>query len=395
MSHSTVMFFLIGSIVWAAAHLYVGQRLVGPLRTSGRRRRLVIAGLVALWAFATASIVLGRVLADSAGVRALMWAAYLYMGLFVVVLPLLVTRDLVAVAALIVRKVRRRAANDHVPADPGRRRFLMSATNAGMLVASGAASGVGLVQALRLPEVVRVRVPVPGLPPELSGYRIAQISDLHAGPTIRGDYVRAVVERTNALSPDLVALTGDFVDGLVPELGPEVAPLASLRAPDGVFFVTGNHEYYWDAEAWCAELERLGFAVLNNAHRVVSRAGRTLLIAGATDYRTGSTIPGHASDPAGARRGAPACDLSVLLAHQPRSIDAAMRAGYDLVLSGHTHGGQFYPWALFVGLAHPFVAGLGRFGSTWLYVSRGTGYWGPPMRTGVPSEITLLELEAA
>jgi predicted MPP superfamily phosphohydrolase len=201
-----------------------------------------------------------------------------------------------------------------------------------------------------------------------------------------------VVDRVNDLSPDLIAVTGDLIDGTVEHLRHQVAPLGELRAPDGAFFVTGNHEYYWDAEAWCAEVARLGLTVLNNAHTVVRRGSASVVVAGVTDYTSARHLESHVSDPQKAIDGAPEAHLKLLLAHQPKTIVAAERAGFDLQVSGHTHGGQYFPWNLFVGLAHPFTVGLHPYRSTLIYVSPGTGYWGPPTRAGVPSEITLLRL---
>jgi predicted MPP superfamily phosphohydrolase len=240
----------------------------------------------------------------------------------------------------------------------------------------------------RRPRVVRVAVPIANLPPDLAGLRIVQLSDLHVGPTIRRRFVTAVVQTANALYPDLVAVTGDVADGYVKELRDHVAPLADLRAPLGTFFVTGNHEYYWDPLGWILELERLGISVLSNEHRLIERGEGRLLLAGVTDLSA-------ASDPRAAIAGAPQSHVRVLLAHQPRSAFAARDAGFDLQLSGHTHGGQYFPFNLLVRLFQPFVAGLHRLEAMWLYVSRGTGYWGPPLRVGAPSEITLIELVAA
>ncbi|MEX1365294.1 MAG: metallophosphoesterase, partial [Nannocystaceae bacterium] len=158
-------------------------------------------------------------------------------------------------------------------------------------------------------------------------------------------------------------------------------------------FVTGNHEYYWDGPAWCAEVSRLGLTVLNNEHRVIEHEGARIVLAGVTDISAGGMVPAHASSPAAACEGAPADCIKVLLAHQPRSIEAAAAAGYDLQISGHTHGGQYFPMNLLVYLAQPYVAGLHLHDdTTWIYVSRGTGYWGPPLRVGAPHEISLLRL---
>jgi len=258
------------------------------------------------------------------------------------------------------------------------------------------ATALGLLNARRRPAVRRVDVPIAGLPPALAGFSIVQISDLHVGSTIRRNFVQGVVDAANALQPDVVAVTGDSIDGRVHELRPHVAPFAELRARHGVFAVTGNHEYYSGAAAWIAEFERLGLRVLQNEHAVLEHDGAALLLAGVTDFSAGHFDARQASDPHGALAGAPSSlRPRVLLAHQPRSAPAAADAGFDLQLSGHTHGGQFLPWRWFVKLQQPYTAGLHRHGRMWVYISRGTGYWGPPKRLGAPSEITHLRLVPA
>jgi hypothetical protein len=233
------------------------------------------------------------------------------------------------------------------------------------------------------------------------------------GPTIKHAFLQRIVAKVNTLGADVVAITGDLVDGKVAELAGHVAPLAGLQSRHGTFFVTGNHEYYSGAHAWIHELRRLGLTVLMNEHVVLyhgkglgvgmdvdaqedSQSVALLVLAGVADYSAHHFDPTHRSDPALAMLGAPATALvRVLLAHQPRSAAAAAQAGFDLQLSGHTHGGQFWPWNLFVPLQQPFTAGLNRLNALWVYTSRGTGYWGPPKRFGAPSEITALRLVAA
>jgi len=193
----------------------------------------------------------------------------------------------------------------------------------------------------------------------------------------------------------MIAVTGDLVDGSVRQLSRHTEPIARLTARHGTYFVTGNHEYYSGAGAWVVELRRLGLRVLQNEHVVLHHEGEDIVVAGVTDYGSQHFDAEQRSDPAAALAGAPAAAVKVLLAHQPRSAFAAAPAGYHLQLSGHTHGGQFLPWNLFVRLQQPFTAGLHRLGALWVYVSRGTGYWGPPKRLGAPSEITRLRLVPA
>ena len=410
----TLIFLSVASLIWLSAHLYVGLRLLDR-SVPHRRRWLALVALISL--IGPGTMVAGSLGLGATAMVAMSWVGFGYMGLFALVFPLVVVRDIgrlawrggTATAAWLRRggKVGATAsgavdaaaiAGDPVAAgrlDGDRRRFLLNASHAGILGASGLLSGVGVVQARRLAEVVQVTVPVPHLHADLDGYRIAQISDVHVGLTIRRPYLEAIVERTNGLGADFIAVTGDLIDGYVPDLRHEVAALGELAARDGVFYVTGNHEYYWDAEAWVAEVARLGLRVLNNEHRVLAVGNARLVVAGVTDLSAGNMLQGHASDARRALDGAPPADYRILLAHQPRSFPAAQRAGADLVLSGHTHGGQLFPWTLFVGLAHPFGAGLSQVAGAHLYVSRGTGYWGPPMRLGAPAEITLLTLRTA
>jgi predicted MPP superfamily phosphohydrolase len=264
-------------------------------------------------------------------------------------------------------------------------------------------SMVGFWNARRTATVVRVDVPIVNLPTPLHGFTMAQISDIHVGPTIKTHYLGRIVARVNSLDAHLVAITGDLVDGSVKELGRHIAPLAELKSTHGTYFVTGNHEYYSGAHGWIEALRALGVQVLMNEHVLIHHGDNTLnseramvVVAGVTDYGAHHFDETHRSNPQKALHEAPEQALfKLLLAHQPRSAVAAEQAGFDLQLSGHTHGGQFWPWGYFVRFQQPFTAGLKKMGALWVYTSRGTGYWGPPKRFGAPSEITLLRLVPA
>ncbi|HZH08467.1 MAG TPA: metallophosphoesterase, partial [Lautropia sp.] len=274
------------------------------------------------------------------------------------------------------------------------RRSEVSALAVPLLATSAALAG--WVGARRTAAVRSVDIPIAGLPSALEGFTIVQISDIHVGNSIGRSYVDSIVERVNTLNADLVAITGDLVDGTVSRLAGDVAPLARLRSRFGTFFVTGNHEYYSGVGPWLIEFRRLGLQVLMNRHVVIESAGARLALAGVADYSAHHFDPAHRSDPAAAIRGVPDdVGVKILLAHQPRSAAAAADAGFDLQLSGHTHGGQFLPWNWFVRFQQPYTAGLDRLRSMWVYTSRGTGYWGPPMRLGAPSEITRIRLVRA
>jgi len=399
MSPRLLVFMFVMPILWIALHVYMDRRLVrgSALRPAARlvaRIFLVLAAVLPVLALSSARMGMPPVIA-----RLVTMPGFVLLGLSSVVMVLLFAIDFGLLGAGLWGRLRLRlrpaAASSGAPTDPARRGFFGQVANLGVVGTASGVAGIGVVQIDRTPGVVEVDVPIAGLPAALEGFRIVQMTDIHVGPTIRGEYLARCVAVCNGLDADIVAVTGDLIDGFVEQLRDDVAPLGDLRAKDGLYFVTGNHEYYWDGPAWCAEVARLGLQVLDNRHVVVERGDARVMIAGVTDISAGQMVPAHASDPAGARRGGEGCDLEILLAHQPRSVFEAAEAGYDLMISGHTHGGQYFPMNLLVYLAQPYVAGLERHDDMWIYVSRGTGYWGPPTRVGSPPEITLLRLVRA
>jgi predicted MPP superfamily phosphohydrolase len=257
-----------------------------------------------------------------------------------------------------------------------------------VMIGAFAALVIGAASALRGPRIRRIDIPFDDLHRGLEGFRIAQISDLHVGRTIRAPYVRRVVELTQSLEPDLVVLTGDMVDGPVERLAKDVEPLRELAQDGRGFFVLGNHDCYSGPRPWVAHFRKLGYTVLLNSHAAVEHSGARMVIGGVLDP---AIQPGPQPDVAAA--GAPQAALRLLLAHNPKSAPAAERAGFDLQLSGHTHAGQFFPWTIAVRFVHaPHVAGLSREKGMWVYVSAGTGTWGPPVRFGTSPELTLIRL---
>ena len=310
------------------------------------------------------------------------WTGYTTLALFSSLLVLVFLGDVVRVVYLIARWVTLAGGGQSWPMLDARMLSLAILGTAGVL------SVVGWAQA-HCPRIRNVSIPIDNLPEELDGYRIVQWSDVHVGPTIRRRFVQSLVERTNELGADAIAITGDFVDGPLAGLRDEVEPLRELRARDGIFYVTGNHEYYWQADEWCSALQSLGLDFLKNEHRLVTRNGATIVFAGVTDPVGRDT---HKQDPVRALSGAPKEAVKVLLSHRPQTAEAASHLGVDLQLSGHTHGGQFFPFNLVIRKFQPIVAGLHRVGRLWLYVNRGTGYWGPPSRLAVGGEITVIEL---
>ncbi len=361
-------------------HFYIGMRLMPAMQLGTVGLALGIALLVLSTLLMPAGLMASR-LKRWRWADQLSWAGMLAMGFFSSLLVLTVLRD---VGLLVM--------TPFGVATPG----IVRGTALAVPGTALAVTLIGFFNARRLARVVEVDVPIAGLPAALHGYTIVQVSDVHVGSTIKHGYLSAIVSRVNALKPDAIAITGDLVDGSVARLSRHTAPLAQLSARDGIFFVTGNHEYYSGAHAWIAELRRLGVTVLLNEHVVCKREGESLIIAGVTDFTAHLFDPAHRSDARAAAAGAPRnVRAKILLAHQPRSAPAASEAGFDLQLSGHTHGGQFFPWNLFVPLQQPFTAGLNRLNALWVYTSRGTGYWGPPKRFGAPSEITRVRLVTA
>jgi predicted MPP superfamily phosphohydrolase len=361
---------------------YISWRLLSPLST-GPIGPGVGAALLILCCVVIPFSVRSRSIRNPQMADLLAWIGLLSMGFFSSLLVLTVLRDLLLMGA----------------------HLLLSAQHAASLAAPSArwtlaltafVTFAGLIIARQRPRVIDVDIPVTNLPEGLHGFSIAQISDVHVGPTIKREFVEGIVARVNELKTDLIAVTGDLVDGSVQQLSHHTAPLAALSARHGAYFVTGNHEYYSGERAWTAEIRRLGLRVLKNEHVVLTHNGASLVLAGVTDLSAHHFDAAEASDPVAALRGAPAhAGARILLAHQPNSAAAAASAGFDVQLSGHTHGGQFWPWNLFVRFFQPFTGGLYRLKNLWVYVSRGTGYWGPPNRFGVPSEITRIRLMPA
>jgi len=365
---------LIG-ILLIGLHVFVGVTLIpdlplGPL------------GSALAWLYLALSAVLMRygVLVRGAGNALLAWSGLLAMGIFSSLSIFSLLRAFVlALGSLLGWESAGFARGSAIV----------------VIVAVMAVTLFGVLNARRTARVVERDIALRNLPAPLEGFSIVQLSDIHVGPTIKQGYIDAIVKRVNELSPDLVVITGDLVDGSVADLTGDIAPLAQVSARHGVYVVTGNHEYYSGADSWIAEFERLGMKVLLNRHVQLEHSGARLVLAGIADYSAELFRPSHRSDPVAALAGAPNDVPRILLAHQPRSAKAALEVGCDLQLSGHTHGGQFWPWMHFVRWQQPWVAGLQRVGEMQIYISRGTGYWGPPLRFGAPSEITRIRLVRA
>lgn len=377
-----LIFFVIITVIMSLASFYVGTRLMQSDWLFSHRR-IVWLFFALFIAIQILGPLLYRLYPDGfSDMFALHWVTYTTLGLFASLFFYTVFSDVIL---LVLNWIGR--SDDAINLER-RNLFLVGSLTLGTTL-------IGMAQATNGPRVEEVEVPIKDLPEAFHGFRIAQISDLHVGPTIRKPYVENVVKLTTEAKPDLIALTGDFSDGAVEHLREDIWPLARLTAPYGKYFVTGNHDYYWDPKAWLSLHEEMGSQLLINEHRVIEKNGQKLVIAGVTDISAGSGYLDHASDPKKAAKDAPAGAPKILLAHQPASYKEAHAAGFDLQLSGHTHAGQFFPWSVVVKLAQKYYKGLNRHENMWVYVNRGTGYWGPPIRFAVPSEITIIKLVPA
>ncbi len=392
-----LIFFFIWFSVLGLGYWYVGRKLIRPANLGRKGRVRAWLGMLVLFLLPLLSFLLFINRFEGRWMDVFLWSGYVTLGFFSLVLTGVFLRDVTLLLRKAADKIAVLVARKQTQSllDQERRRFLLHSTNLGVLGLSAVATGYGLYESYRRATIEEIELPLPHLPAEFDGFRIAQFSDIHIGPTIKRAFAERVVEQVNGLRADLIAFTGDLVDGSVPWLRDDVAPLRELTAPHGLYFVTGNHEYYSGVHEWVKEAGRLGFDVLMNEHRIVERNGARIVMAGVTDYGAHDFVPAQKSDPTAALLNAPADAVKILLAHQPRSIVAVSRAGADVQLSGHTHGGQFFPWNHLATLNQTYIKGLHKHGNTWVYVNRGTGYWGPPLRLGIPPEITLITLVKA
>lgn len=401
-SEVVLSFLLIVILVLSLMYGYIGWRIIIPAAFS-LPVNIILWGLLIICVMLPFLPVIMRINGfETSWIDAAAWIGYLSFGFLTVLFAFLLAKDVILLLVTGVSRLYNLFSSSSDPSqpiaeivNPARRKFLTNYLNVGVLGVTGTLIGYGMYQALRKPDLVEVDVPIKNLPDDLDGFRIAQITDIHVSHTIKRGFVQRIVDIVNDLRPDMIVLTGDLADGSVERLRHDVAPLADLKAPHGSFFITGNHEYYSGVRQWLDEVPRLGFNVLLNEHRIIAKGNGLLLLAGVTDIEGGRHSREHISDPHKALAGASEHQVKILLAHQPKSIFEAAKAGYDYVISGHTHGGQYFPYHFLAALTQPYVSGLHKHGDTHIYVSRGTGYWGPQIRIGARSEITLHKLTKA
>jgi predicted MPP superfamily phosphohydrolase len=377
---------LIISAFGGAAAGYCALRLAGPFAL-GPLEPVVVWGASLLFAALLATCFLVIPIAGRPSVDAVSVFGFSSFGFLSVLLVAVLAWDIVRLALAGLSHLGVGLPGVLVGSAP--QRWIAMALLGGALCVTVAA----LLNARR-PAAVRVlQVRCGGLPPELAGLKILQLSDIHIGPGIGLRRIEQIVAQSEGLGADLIAVTGDIADGSASRLRQASAPLGRLTAPLGVWFVTGNHDYYSGVDPWCARMAELGMEVLINESRVLDHKGARLQVAGVTDPSGALLKAGHRPQLEAARGEAPA-DFRLLLAHQPNCAPAAAKLGFDLQLSGHTHGGQYFPFNFLIRLGQRYVAGLYRIGAMQLFVHRGTTWWGPPMRLGSRHEIVLLELES-
>lgn len=375
------LFLLVVNAVSIAIHAYVGSRLIGVLPGGSLATKAVWSAIPVLFGLMVAAMFLSRTEHPSLATRFVVATGFVWMGLVFLALVGGLAGDL---AGLVLR-----LAGAIFGQDVSRvSRWIRIAC----LGSVPLAAAYGVFQALRPPAIHEVEIPIAGLPPEWDGVRIAHVTDTHIGPILKKSWVEDLVRRVDSAKPDIVVHTGDLVDGSVGGLRDAVAPLARLKGREGTFFVTGNHEGYSGIRPWCDQMRVWGWDVLANQSRILSRGGAKLAIAGITDANEGGIRTGTAPDIAQALADVPAGVPVVLLAHQPRQAFQANGHGVSLQLSGHTHGGQIWPFQYLVKLQQPVVAGFAMVGDVPVFTSRGAGFWGPPLRIGAPAEVPILVL---
>ncbi len=374
------VFFLILATVLLATHTYIWQRVSAYLQLSSGQRQTagLVLGLLAVLTLVAYPV--SRALPrEAAGI--FMWIVFPWLGILLIFVTVLIIADTAwMIKSLFLGELLHNVA---------RREFLARSFGVAALCATALLSAASLWYALRPVSVKALTITLDRLPKALDGLRIVQITDMHVSPMVNERWVRDIVNKVNALSPDVIVITGDLVDGPVSDLAPFIAPLADLKARLGVYFTTGNHEFYSGVESWCRHIAAMGIRVLRNERISLTLNGETFDLAGTEDYGSGRANLAQALSGRSPER------PLILLAHQPVEIEAAASHGVDLQLSGHTHGGQIWPFNSLVLLQQPYVRGLYRRNHTQIYVSAGTGYWGPPMRLGTSAEITHITLRSA
>lgn len=382
-----LIFSLVMTVLVTIVHYYIWRRIIHDTRLPVPWRWGASAIIAILAISLPATMMLVRVL-DIRVSREIIMVPFLWMGIMMMLFFLLVLSDLIKLVSKMIAQKRL-----NKPFDSSRRTAMNRILAGTVVTTTGGLAGAAVFNGKLDPIVKKVAVTLDNLPKTLSGFRIVQLTDIHIGNTLDRTWLQNVIARTNHLEPDLIAITGDIVDGTPSALRKEASLLSDLKAPRGVYLVTGNHEYYSGANAWIQEYESYGIRVLRNENISIKGEDGSFRIVGIDDYHGRRIQPGHGPNLEKALSNIPMTEETVLLAHQPKAVYEAAKHGVGLVLSGHTHGGQIWPITKLVFLQQPYNKGIFRHDdTTQIYVSQGTGYWGPPMRLGSSNEITEITL---
>ena len=409
------MSYLIFLTVLLPFAIILYARLVAPLKLQ-RRWRFLWGSIITLFTAAVAyALPLTLQMAwhyeynEGWQAKVMPWLYYA-MTLLIVVIMLVVVRDLIWLGARIVRyfreyrveKARQKSGKTELTPEEieagyegmSRRDFLKRVSTMAVVGGAAIATPVTVYAAKHARVVKEIEIPFDNLPKELDGFRIVHLSDIHVGNTMFKEDIAEIVAETNALNPDLIAITGDMADGMPLIIGDWLEPMRDFRAKYGSWFVTGNHDHMWDGKGWCECIANLGIHVLDNAREILHVNGTKLAVAGAIDFRGDRRHRKWKSSPEQALAGIPDEVFKLMLVHQPASVDASLASGADLVLVGHTHGGQCWPVNFIVNAIMKYSRGLYRVNDKAVFVSCGTGYWGPPLRIGIPPEIDVITLKS-
>lgn len=389
-----IIFLLIAVSIWAGAHYYIGSRLISHAGLAGGYVTLGWAAVVALLFLGPSAFWTHEMEGWEAWKVAVAWAGYTAAGFSALLFGLTLLRDIGWASALAFNWLDSLAWGSEFLPPGAMRRTIFNWTSVSVVGLACLMSIYGIVMTRLGPRIERVEVEIPGLPAALQGLRIVEICDLHLSRTTPPKFMAELAADIRELAPDLLVFTGDFGEGKVSTNREAALELKDVKARYGKFFVAGNHEYYSDFPLWIRVAGEAGFTVLLNQARTLDIKGQPVYIAGITDQdaRRAGPIEGHDSNLEAASAGLRKSDFGILLAHQPRRLDEAAKQGFKLMLSGHTHGGQIFPYTYVVRLFFRHSRGLNDVGGMKLFVSRGTGYWGPPIRVGSRAEITLLVL---
>lgn len=390
-----ILFIMISLLILSGGYFYVGYKLISTANFSSPMNIFLWSVLLVLLLSLYLPFILTRIGFQNRLLDFLLWVGYAGLGLMSFLIIFLLIKDITILSGFIYKKIASLFSKPEIVQvnDPERRKFLMNLINFGIIGAASTLTTYGIYQATKKPYTKRVFIPVKNYSDSLKEFTIVQVSDLHVGPTIKKNYVQLIVSEVLKINPDVFVFTGDLVDGSVENLRDDVEPLREIKPKYGKFFITGNHEYYSGAVEWMKYAENLGFTVLHNRNRIINYNGTPIMFAGVPDVQGIQFYEDHYSDPIEAIKNSEESSVKILLAHQPKSLYKAIEAGFDIQLSGHTHGGQFIPWNFIAKIGQPFIKGLNKLNNTWIYVSNGTGYWGPPLRIGARSEITVIKFK--